>query len=218
MRTKDGTLAIFDAPGAVSGTYLAGIDEQGNIGGYYCDASGLCHGFLRSAAGTFTTFDAPGAVAGTYETSVGLEGVLAGYYWDAQYIGRGFVRSTSGKIATFEVPGAAYGTYPLTAGIGGVAGAYQDTTFATQSSPARMAQLRLPILPAGWRFRPFPIPSEPASLLTRPERLPDSTSRPSPAIPMAAITEASCAPPTAASLHSMPAARLPAACGRFPTA
>jgi len=131
VRTKDGTMTTFDAPGAVGGTHLAGMDGQGNIGGYYCDATGLCHGFLRSAAGTFTTFDAPGAVAGTYVTSVGLEGVLAGYYWDGQYIGRGFVRSTNGTIATFEVPGAAYGTYPLTAGIGGVAGAYLDTTLAT---------------------------------------------------------------------------------------
>ena len=54
------SFATFDAPGAVRATIPLGINQTGAITGYYLDARGASHGFLRIADGAFTTFDAPG--------------------------------------------------------------------------------------------------------------------------------------------------------------
>src|ERR1700734_385126 len=53
----------FDAPGAgttaslLQGTSAFGINAGGDITGFETDATGIHHGFVRSAAGTFTEFD-----------------------------------------------------------------------------------------------------------------------------------------------------------------
>jgi hypothetical protein len=60
--------------------------------GWYFDASGVIHGFVRSANGTITTLDAPGAGTGTSPAtgfplgtqalSINNLGVITGYYID----------------------------------------------------------------------------------------------------------------------------------------
>ena len=62
------SIVTFDVPGAVGGTYPMIILESGPIAGYYLDADGLEHGFLRGADGTITKFDVPGT-GGTYGTN-----------------------------------------------------------------------------------------------------------------------------------------------------
>jgi hypothetical protein len=51
LRTPDGKITTFDAPGAGTGegqgTYVQSIDSAGAITGYYVDAAGMAHGFLR---------------------------------------------------------------------------------------------------------------------------------------------------------------------------
>jgi hypothetical protein len=68
LRTPDGTITVFDAPGAGTGpnqgTQCSGINEAGTIVGLYIDSSNVNHGFLRASGGTFTTFDVPGAGTG----------------------------------------------------------------------------------------------------------------------------------------------------------
>src|ERR1700685_2498560 len=60
----------FGAPGAgttasaLQGTLAVSIDTAGDIAGFYTDANGMHHGFVRAANGTITTFDAPKAGAG----------------------------------------------------------------------------------------------------------------------------------------------------------
>jgi hypothetical protein len=50
VRTPDGTITTFDAPGAgtglFQGTIPSGINPAGAIVGYYLDASYVFHGFL----------------------------------------------------------------------------------------------------------------------------------------------------------------------------
>ena len=57
-----GEVTLIDVPGALH-TAANDIDNQGQIVGYYVDAEGIGHGFLRDRSGTFTTIDIPGAIA-----------------------------------------------------------------------------------------------------------------------------------------------------------
>ena len=66
---QPGTIITFNVPGGGTGfrqgTTATSINAAGVIAGYYVDASGSDHGFIRSRDGVFTVFDAPGAVTGT---------------------------------------------------------------------------------------------------------------------------------------------------------
>lgn len=68
VRTPDGNIMVFDAPGSGTGTYQGtaafGINPAGTITGNRLDINNVFHGFVRSLNGTLTTFDAPGAGAG----------------------------------------------------------------------------------------------------------------------------------------------------------
>jgi hypothetical protein len=51
LRAPDGTITTFDPPGAVHGTFPAGINPAGAITGSYTDANGFSHGFLGFPTG-----------------------------------------------------------------------------------------------------------------------------------------------------------------------
>jgi len=114
VRTKNGTITTFDAPGAgkagwlarlaadgkgpsLLGTAALNINTAGVITGGYVDASAVAHGFVRATNGTITTFDAPGAGMGTLQGtggfSINTAGVITGAYFDANGTSHGFVRS-----------------------------------------------------------------------------------------------------------------------------
>ena len=63
VRTANGTLTEFDAPGAgtdtTEGTFPSSINTAGAVAGTYIDANEAYHGFVRAANGTITTFSAP---------------------------------------------------------------------------------------------------------------------------------------------------------------
>jgi hypothetical protein len=120
LRTPDGTITTFDAPGAGTGpsqgTLAEDINPEGVIAGEYSDAINVVHGFLRTEDGAFTTFDVSGAGTGpgqgTFVASVeGLTpaGALAGYYTDQSGVNHGYVRAPDGTITTFDVSGAGTG-------------------------------------------------------------------------------------------------------------
>jgi len=119
VREPDGTLTLFDAPGAGSGvgfgTNAFSINARGDIAGYVRDASGVFHGFVRTRGGKFTTFDVPGAgtasLQGTSAWDINAEGEIAGEYADAAYVFHAFVRDPGGLITTFDAPGAGVGPY-----------------------------------------------------------------------------------------------------------
>lgn len=113
VRAADGTITSFSAPGAGSGanpdhqgTFPTSINNSGRIAGYYTDANGVSHGFVRTPDGTFTSFD-PSGSAGTFAESLNARGVIAGYYVDAvSGTNHGFVRDADRTITAFDPPGA----------------------------------------------------------------------------------------------------------------
>ena len=54
------TYTTIDDPSATNGTYAFGINDLGQIVGYYSDLSNYVHGFLYSG-GIYTTIDDPSA-------------------------------------------------------------------------------------------------------------------------------------------------------------
>jgi hypothetical protein len=116
IRTADGKISSFDAPGAGlgagldQGTFPYSVNDFGVIAGQFEDPSDVFHGFIRFPNGAFTTFEAPGAGTGenqgTLAFNINPEGATAGIYYDDSNAEHGFVRSPSGKITTFDAPDA----------------------------------------------------------------------------------------------------------------
>jgi len=111
LRRTNGTFTTFDTPGSITDTrphtdeegYIVravttpqSLNQAGELGGYYGDAKGVVHGFLRHKDGAFDTFDAPGAShtgdLGTFIMSINKNGDAAGYFFAGQgELIRGFV-------------------------------------------------------------------------------------------------------------------------------
>jgi len=139
VRTPDGEFITFDdsqAPagtGAGQGTNPVGINDIGEIAGYYIDGNGATHGFVRTTGGKITTFDPTGSVA-TYPFNINNFGVIAGLFYDTNGVGHGFVRTSDGKIKTFDPPNSftgpsSFGTYSAYVNdLGVVAGSYFDAS------------------------------------------------------------------------------------------
>jgi hypothetical protein len=121
LRTVNGTIVSFDAPGAGlgkgldQGTVAYSINDLGVIAGQYQDSNYVFHGFVRYLDGSFKTFDAPGAGTGAFQGTlafnINLEGATAGIYIDGSNVYHGFVRSPHGEITSFDPPGSTF-TYP----------------------------------------------------------------------------------------------------------
>jgi hypothetical protein len=141
LRSSNSVFTTFEAPGANTsansyrGTVPASINDSGVVTGYYIDASGVRHGFLRSPNGTFTVFDAPGAGTrsgqGTLPTSINDLGAITGYCISPSGVYNGFVRPTNGSFLMFNASGAGtragQGTHPLGNEAGGaITGYYAD--------------------------------------------------------------------------------------------
>ena len=97
--------SLIDVPGAV-GTYAFGINDAGEIVGYYQAPDDRWHGFSRmGVGGTVTTFDAPEAAA-TYAHGVNAAGVIVGHFVDAAKNTHGYLRNPDGTFVTIDVAGA----------------------------------------------------------------------------------------------------------------
>jgi hypothetical protein len=143
LRTPDGKFTSFEAPGAdttaqsFNGTIVNGINDLGEVTGYYIDVGGLLHGFLRSATGRFTSFDVPGAAGYSNPIAINLEGAVVGYYFDPNSQFHAFLRKPNGSVVSFDGPGGCdsgtpagcYGTAAFNINIfGTVAANYGDNS------------------------------------------------------------------------------------------
>lgn len=110
LRSPDGKFTSFESPGAdttpndFNGTFAQSINDRGVIAGYYDDATGLAHGFVRSAEGTFTTFDVPGAVNGTIPVYLNDAAAIVGYSLDVNLLFHAFLRHPDGTFSVFVGP------------------------------------------------------------------------------------------------------------------
>ena len=128
-----GVFTALDLPFAVNYATATGINNSGQIAGFYSDSTGG-HGFVKSG-GNYTTLEVPGASL-TYATGINDSGDVAGYYYATQDVAGvptirqlGFVKS-GGVYRTIDAPGAGV-TQTYAAGInnsGQVAGTFFDGT------------------------------------------------------------------------------------------
>ena len=82
-QATSGSFVTVDPPGSTS-TTPSGITPNGTIAGYYSDANGVQHGFLRTPSGSFTTLDPPGSTL-TLVDSITPSGDIAGVYCNTAY-------------------------------------------------------------------------------------------------------------------------------------
>jgi len=99
---SDGTFTPIHVPGAL-GSVPAGINDAGQIVGWFSDATGT-HGFLLSG-GNFTTIDVPGAALGTQALGINVTGQIVGVFTDASSVPHG-CRLSGGTFNTIDVPAA----------------------------------------------------------------------------------------------------------------
>lgn len=127
VRQKGGAFAVFDPPGSIADgavhqadsgyaarpvTAPVSINGSGEVAGYFADAKGILHGFIRHADGSFATFDAPEAGKssdlGTFPLGVNQSGDVVGYYADANGTFHGFLlrqaRPAAAKPASAAKP------------------------------------------------------------------------------------------------------------------
>lgn len=129
--TWDGrSYSFFTVPGASgtgfgSGTTPLGLNDRGQVTGYYTDDSGYWHGFLKDRS-TITTIDVPGADL-TEPGAINDKGDIAGtwYVLGPVYQEEGFILH-EGHFVTFEVPGLIGGLTSIN-DRGELAGTYQDS-------------------------------------------------------------------------------------------
>jgi probable HAF family extracellular repeat protein len=114
----NGAFTIIDDPLAVTpggisfnplGTFAKGINNAGQVVGYYNASGGAIHGFLYSG-GSYTTLDDPLGAGGTYATGINNAGQIVGYFKDVNGGIHGFLYS-GGAYTTIDDPLASGGTY-----------------------------------------------------------------------------------------------------------
>jgi hypothetical protein len=96
--------SFFAVPGAaLYSTSPSGLNDKGQIAGYFADANGVYHGFLKEY-GTYTTIDFPGAPY-TFLDGLNNSGVVQGQIYDAASAAEGFVATSGGLFAIVIYPG-----------------------------------------------------------------------------------------------------------------
>jgi PEP-CTERM motif len=94
------TYATINDPLGAGGTDVTGIDDAGDVVGYYVDGGGITHGFIEYASdpGVFVTIDDPssGSAADTFGTSTEVLGINNLGYIVGDY------QTVSGAIMGFE--------------------------------------------------------------------------------------------------------------------
>lgn len=139
LRNPDGAIVLLYVPGDAVTTVASGINDTGQITGFYIDGNNSYHGFLRDAGGGYTNFDEPNAVIegfneGTFARTINGSGTVAGEYSDSGGAYHGFTRDDAGNYISFDTPGAGScyecGTEPTAMNSSGqIAGTYIDNSY-----------------------------------------------------------------------------------------
>lgn len=99
-----GTWTRVAYPGAYGNTTAFGINQAGDVVGYYETIDGNFHGFLLSG-GVYTTIDCPGAQS-TYALRINMDKQIVG---ECGYLSSGFsYNSQTGVFTIFNYPGATW--------------------------------------------------------------------------------------------------------------
>jgi hypothetical protein len=114
----------INVPGAIE-TDANDINDAGVIVGFYVDAGGMDHGWVR-IGGTFHDVDVPGGV-GTFAYGINDSSQIVGWYTDSGLVEHGFMLD-KGIFTTIDFPGASLTNVWSINGTGTVAGTYQDSS------------------------------------------------------------------------------------------
>ncbi len=95
-------ISVPQASGSSYGTYASGINDWGQVTGFYQDSAGAYHGFLKQRS-LITSFDAQGA-DDTLAYGINDQGEVVGYYYFGA-VTHGLIVQT-GSSVTVDVPGA----------------------------------------------------------------------------------------------------------------
>jgi probable HAF family extracellular repeat protein len=80
-----------------TGAAALGVNNAGQIVGYYADSAGINHAFLDDA-GVFTTIDDPLGTKGSVATGINDSGQIIGYYTDSNGQQHGFLATPSTSL------------------------------------------------------------------------------------------------------------------------
>jgi uncharacterized membrane protein len=101
---RNGHLSSFDVPVAgVTVDEIRGMNDLGQLVGYYEDSNGIDHGYVWTRK-SFTTIDYPGATL-TFVEGINSAGQIVGRWFDADFNVHGFVGSPEHKgkrLAEFD--------------------------------------------------------------------------------------------------------------------
>ena len=93
---------MITIPAAVGGAQATGVNNSGQICGFYVDSQGVNHGFLLNF-GLFLTLDVPNSI---FTQALGLnnKGQVVGDYMDSSGATHGFVWTMAGGFQTVDNP------------------------------------------------------------------------------------------------------------------
>lgn len=98
-------IGSFDYPGATS-TSPIGINDRGDIAGWYTDSSNATRGFLRARTGVFRSISEPNATGNqTRAQKINNSRLICGFYTKADGNNHGYLVSGN-NFSEFDVPGA----------------------------------------------------------------------------------------------------------------
>jgi len=154
--SSDGTVTLLgheyqfkslDVPGSVT-TQVNGLNDHGDVVGYFVDAQGATHGFIWK--GGFSTIDVPDAAV-TKATGINDSGQISGIYSDAGGIQHGFLLA-HGQFTQLSFPSAvdtgALGLNNRGDIVGGFDFGDQNTEIAFLSHKGDFTSFEDPIAPA----------------------------------------------------------------------
>jgi hypothetical protein len=115
VRDQKGNFTQIDVPDAGPGPFPQGtfpseftpmgLNDGGQITGFYVDASSVQHGFFRDHNGKITEFDPPGSIL-TNPNAIDAPGDITGFYFDSNFVGHAFLRDSHGNFTTIDAPNA----------------------------------------------------------------------------------------------------------------
>jgi hypothetical protein len=115
-------------PGAKQ-TNPGGINDKGDVTGYWEDSHYRAHGWLYHA-GKITTFNVPGAKT-TTPRGIDNAGDIVGAYQDANYNTHGFILSSKGVYTTIDAPDALITSLAGVSANGIAIGATENSSFVS---------------------------------------------------------------------------------------
>ncbi len=117
--------SFFSVPGAAQySTSPSGINDKGEVAGYFNDSSGVQYGFLKQGK-TYGTLDLPGASA-TGPNGINNSGTVVGQWRDDAGAAQGFVITSGGLFTTVDYPGPSLTAVEGINDLGDISGVYVE--------------------------------------------------------------------------------------------